>query len=390
MALATAQFTQGATIGGSGQSVFGFSPNGLVTMTDDGGPGATSYLWEILSWPAPLSSPPTITNSTLQVAMVTPTLDGVYIVRLTRTDIPNGTTTDIKFFGVEDEDLLTLPSPGQTGGMTNQSVAAQAAGWGGRQNASTNFQLDAFLRFLKARIGRYVGHVDTVTHSSASPVTVQLTDGTSKPYRVVSMVGTGTRTNELVLPALSDGKRFRFLVTMTTGAGDFILKNGVGGSTINTLSAPPLGTITYELEAIYDGTNWNAASASLADARHLRKYEIVELLAGNRTTDQTVFTRVGTGRVDPTKFPTNVQIKFVAAVEVTVGKVVEVRLYNLTDGGYVAAAMSSGSTTPDTLEQVVTLPSGVRDYEVHIRMTTSGGPADRVTCTNARLVLTWG
>jgi hypothetical protein len=389
MALATAQFTQGVTIGGSGKSVFGFTPGALVTMTDDGGAGAISYLWEFLSWPSPLGSPPAISNDTLQVATVTPTLDGVYIVKLTRVD-GTGTTTDIKFFGVSDEDALTLPSAGQTGNMTNQTALTQAVGWSGRQNASTNFQLDAFLRFLKARVGRYVGHVQAVSHVSASPVTVQLTDGADKPYRVIGMSGAGSLTNELVIPALSDGKRFRFLVAMTLGAGNFVLKNGVSGTTLNTLQAPPLGTITYELEAVYDGSNWVATSASLADAQHLRKYEIVELLAGNRSTDQTLFTRLGTGRADPTKFPSNTQIKFVACVEATVGKIVEVRLYNLTNGGYVAAAMSSGSTTPDTLEQVVTLPAGLRDYEVHIRMTVTGGPTDRVTCTNARLVFTWG
>jgi len=390
MALATCQFTQGAVIGGSGQSVFGFQPNQTVTLTDDGGAGADSYLWEILSWPAPVGSAPVITNDTLQVATVTPTSDGVYIVRLTRTDGVNGTTTDIKFFGVEDEDALTLPSAGQTGNMTNQTALAQKAGWGGRANAATNFQLDAYLRFLKARVGRYVGHTQAVTHSSGTPVTVTLTDGTEKPYRVIAMTGAGDRTEELALPALSDGKRFRFLVAMTAGAGDFILNNGVGGSPINTISAPPSGTITYELEAVYDGTNWVAARANLAEAQHLRKYEIIELLAGNRTTDQNIFTRVGTCRADPTQFPSNTQIKFVAAVEATVGKVAEIQLYNLTDGGYVGTPLSSASSIPDTLEQVVTLPADVKDYEVHLRMTTTGGSTDRVTCTNARLVFTWG
>lgn len=389
MANATCQFTQGVSVGGSGQSVFGFVPNSSVTMTDDGGPGAISYLWEILSWPAPLASPPAITNSTLQVATVTPTLDGVYIVRLTRVD-GTGTTTDIKFFGVKDEDDLTLPSPGQTGNMTNQSGLAQKAGWAGRQNATTNFQLDAFLRFLKARVGRYVGHVQSVTHSGGA-VTVQLTDGTDKPYRVIAMNGGSlSRTEELVLPALSDGKRFRFRVAMAALAGDFILKNGVGGSTLLTLTAPPSGTLVYEFEAVFDGSNWLVSRTGITDPRAVTKSHTVELIAGNRSTDQTLFTRLGSGRVDPSKFPANAQIKFQAEIEATVGKTAEIQLYNTTDSGFIGTPLSTSAQTPTSVEQVITIPSSLKTYEVVMRMTTSGGPTDRVTCTNARIVLTWG
>lgn len=387
MANATCQFTQGVVVGGSGQSVFGFDPNAVVTMTDDGGAGAISYLWEIISWPAPLASAPTITNSTLQVATVTPTLDGVYIVKLTRVD-GTGTTTDIKFFGVQDEDALTLPSAGQTGNMTNQSVNAQKSGWSGRQNATTNFQLDAFLRFLKVRVGRYVGHVYTTTHSSGSPVAVTLTDGTSKPFRVITMTGAGTYTEQIDTSTV-DGKRFRWRVTMTAGCGDFIVKNGIGGSTILTLSAPPANSLVYEVEAVTDGSAWVISRVGTIDPLVVRKSFTAELLAGNRTTDQTLFTRLGTITLDASKYPTS-QIKFQAEIEATAGKTAEIQLYNLTDSGYIGTALSAATQTPSLVEQVITLPSGTKTYEVHLRMTTSGGPTDRVTCTNARIVFTWG
>lgn len=153
MAVAQCQFTQGGTVGGDGQSVLGFSSGSQITMTDKGGAGATSYLWEIINWPAPLSSAPTITNSTSQVATVTPTQDGVYIVRLTRTDVGNGTTVDIQFFGIEDSEGHHLPVAGMSGNITNvggSPTLAQAAGWMGREDASTNVLLDAYLRWCKA------------------------------------------------------------------------------------------------------------------------------------------------------------------------------------------------------------------------------------------------
>jgi PKD repeat protein len=152
MANAQCQFTQGATVGGDGQSVLGFVSSTLITMTDEGGAGATSYAWEILNWPAPLSSAPVITNSTSQVATVTPTTAGVYIVKLTRTDVNSGTTTDTQFIGVADDEGHHLPVAGMSGNMTNVGASptlAQAAGWMGREDASTNVLLDAYLRWLK-------------------------------------------------------------------------------------------------------------------------------------------------------------------------------------------------------------------------------------------------
>lgn len=152
MAVAQCQFTQGAAVGGDGKSVLSLVPSVVVTMTDKGGSGATSYLWEILNWPAPLSAAPTITNSTSQVATVTPVTPGVYVVRLTRVDVDNGTTTDIQFFGVADDEGHHLPVAGMSGNMTNVGASptlAQAAGWMGRADASTNVLLDAYLRWLK-------------------------------------------------------------------------------------------------------------------------------------------------------------------------------------------------------------------------------------------------
>lgn len=393
MANATCQFTQGVIVGGSGQSVLGFSPNVLVTMTDNGGAGAISYLWEIVSWPSPLSSPPSITNSTQQVATVTPALDGTYIVKLTRVD-GTGTTTDLKFFGVQDNDGLTLPSAGQTGSMTNQSLNAQKAGWAGRANASTNSQIDAYLRFLKVRAGQYVGQVDTIAHSSSSPVTVQVQEGSSKPYRVLTLTGSGLYTEELLTtPSPAQGKRFRYLVQLNPGAGGFVVKNGVGGTTLLTLDAPPTGVanVRWDVEFTSNGTAWSLARTTVIDPKAQRTFDEIYLVSGNRVADQTIETRIGAARFNRAWFPANARVNFVALIESTTGKTAAVRLYNFTDGVYVGTEMQASSENPAWVEQTVTLPAtGDRDYEVFLRMTTSGGPGDRVTCTNAKLVVRWG
>lgn len=159
MASATIQITQGAVVGGSGESVIGFDPTTTITLTDDGGGGALSYLWEVLQFPAPDASAPAITNSTSQVATITPSgslTDGVYIIRLIRNDPVDGVSIQVRFFAVGDEDGLSLPSAGMNRNMTNVggSTEAQEAGWFGSVAGGTNVFMDAFLRLRKAREGQ--------------------------------------------------------------------------------------------------------------------------------------------------------------------------------------------------------------------------------------------
>jgi len=273
---ATIHFTQGLKDGGSGQSALGLDSGAAITMTDDGGAGATSYNWEFLNWPAPLSSPPAITNGTSQVATVTPTQDGVYIVKLTRVDGAI-TSTDVRFFGVADADGLHLPVAGMTGNMSNVGASptlAQAAGWMGRQDASTNNLLDAYLRWVKA--------------------------------------------------AAKNAQAFN-------------------------------------------------------------------LVAGAQTWNLDTFKRVGTLQIDPSKYPGYVSARFQAIIEATGTKTVEIRLYNLTDGGVVASStLSATSTDPTLVEATVSLPTSSKEYEVQLRMTTVDlVNTDFVTCTNARILLAW-
>src|SRR5574338_154701 len=121
MPAASIQFSQGMTTTPAGQSALGYVTGTQVNFTDAAGGGATSWQWTIVGFPAPLSSPPTINNATTQTANINaPTLDGVYIIKLVRTDPGPVVTTDVRFFAIGDADYgLVLPSAGMTGNMTN-------------------------------------------------------------------------------------------------------------------------------------------------------------------------------------------------------------------------------------------------------------------------------
>lgn len=166
MGVATIQITQGALVGNNGKSLLGLvGSGGAVTLTDAGGAGATSYLWEMLTFPATLAVAPPIASATTQVASATvdgsgATVwpDGLYVVRLTRVE-GAVTTVDTKFFGVADADGLHLPSAGVgyamcdlvTGGFVE---ASKRFGYQGSAMAGTNTLLDAWLRLRKSREGK--------------------------------------------------------------------------------------------------------------------------------------------------------------------------------------------------------------------------------------------
>lgn len=256
MANATCQFTQGVTIGGNGQSVTGFSANTLVTMTDAGGNAAsTTWQWQIISWPSPLSSPPSITNSTSRIATLNPTLDGVYIVKLTR--VENGVTTiDTRFFGVVDDEGLCLPSAGQTGTMSNVGATptlAQNAGWMGRADASTNSMLDAYLRLLRAKVkASYSPRPIPIVAGIQS--TISQTFTRMGVIRFDPSIYTRTVTIKFqVIAEATPGQTVEFRLYNTTDGG------AVSGSTLSTSSQTPV-----VLEATLSGLT---ASAKIYEAQ---------------------------------------------------------------------------------------------------------------------------
>jgi len=393
MPQATIQITQGLNIGGDGQSVLGLVTGVSVILTDAAGGGATSWAWTIISWPAPLSSPPTVNNSSLQVANATPTLDGVYLVHLIRTDPGPVVTTDTRFFGIGDTDYgIVLPSAGMTGAMTNigGSAAAQRTGWEGGADGGANVFLDFLFRFLRSRVGRFIGLEQTVNFTSSSPSTVTITDDVDKPWRTLNLTGTGLYSEQIDSTGVPTGKRFKYKINLTTGSGGFALLNGIAGPTILALVAPPNGTVSYEVETAFDGTNWQVLRVGTPDPLGLPKFKEFNGVSGLQSTSQTVATRIGSFRLDPSKFPANAQITFQVAVDTTAPQLT-VQLYNLTDSGIVAGSVltSTSTTTAFLTSGALTLPSALKDYEVQLFM-DSGAPTDHVECTSAKVILTWG
>lgn len=397
MAFATIQITQGAVVGGSGESVLGFDRTTAITLTDDAGAGAISYLWEVISWPGPDAAAPVIANSATQVGTITPPgggiTDGIYIVKLTRNDVTDGVTTDVRFFGVEDLDGLSLPVAGMNRTMSNVggSAAAQEAGWFGRADGSTNVLLDAFLRLRRKREGRYQGLSVTSTHSSGTPVVTELVYGVDATGRDTTMTGAGTLTHELSDTGAEDGAVFWHHITFNAGAGNFILKDGVAGPTILTLTAPPISGTVYEVVSVRMNGAWVLFDVSLVgpQAGALLKRQAYDVLNGVAINDTATFIRIGSVQIDPSQYPSNAQIRFQALIETGINTV-ECRLYNITDGAPVASStLTSTSTTVDSQEAIITLPSLAKVYEAQLRITPVGGSGEQAICTNARVLLEW-
>lgn len=262
MAVAQIQITQGAVVGSAGQSVIGLDPTTAITLTDDGGSGADSYLWEVVSFPGPDASAPAISNSTTQVASINPPggglTDGVYILRLTRTDEDDGVTSQVRFFAVGDEDGIALPSAGMNRSISNVggSALAQVAGWFGSVAGGSNVFLDAYLRLRRKREGRFTGRSRSVSHSSGSPATDILVYGTSRPTQRLIATGTGVYTIDFSLTGAEDGATFWLHISHSTGGGNIVFRNGVGGSAITTLTAPDAGTSDVGLRFYYNGSAW--------------------------------------------------------------------------------------------------------------------------------------
>lgn len=397
MGFATIQLTQGAIVGGSGESIAGLDTSTAIALTDDGGAGATSYLWECISFPGPDATAPIITNPALQIATITPggggLTDGMYVIRLTRDDPGDGVSTDVRFFAVENSDGHSLPSAAVNRNMANVggSAAAQAAGWFGREDGSTNFFLDAFLRLRKDREGRYFGAANASSHTSGSTTTVLYTYNQADPYQEINLdaTGTGEYRADLDLADAEDGSVFRFRVTYDTLAGNFVVRDGSGGSTLLTLTAPPNGSIIYEIMAKFDGVGWAILHVSLVEPLAVFKNVVFDVVNGVEGNATATFARVGSVRIDPSLYPANTRIKFQALIETTVNSV-ECRLWNVTDGGLVASStLTSASTTVDFQEAIITLPSSAKVYEVQLRITPVGGGGDQATCTNAQVLLEW-
>lgn len=413
MANATCQFTQGVIVGGSGQSVIGFSANTLVTMTDAGGnTPSTTWQWAIISWPGPLSAPPSITNATQQVATVTPTLDGVYIVQLTRVQ-SSVTTIDVKFFGVLDADGLILPSAGQTGAMTNVSspqTLAQNAGWMGRVNAGTNIFLDAYLRWLKSHIRggtapptpllADVGKVIAVTGAGAYGLTVAFTPAGDLSGTVTSQTVVGIRgATAPPTPLLADvgkvisvtGAGAYGLAVAFTPAGD--LSGSVSSQTVIGLQGRSVRnqapTDGQQLTWVQSNSDWEPITPGPR-----RIYGIGATSATTQSSPQT-FCYFG---FDPSVYPSNHRtITFYAVLQcASTTDTATLTLIDFTDATTISTLTHTGDTLPAEVSITLTvgavgpnqIPNSRKLYYMTLQR-TGGAVSDAVTVHTAYLEVSY-
>jgi hypothetical protein len=115
-----------------------------------------------------------------------------------------------------------------------------------------------------------------------------------------------------------------------------------------------------------------------------------QLVAGAQSVQETIPVRVGTCYIDGGSYPTNTIFTLEAQLEVTTGMTARLRLYNLTNGGYVASYLESSSEIPVLLTQSLTIPGTSCIYELHLWMVAAGGPAARVVCDSAKIIARWG
>lgn len=128
-------------------------------------------------------------------------------------------------------------------------------------------------------------------------------------------------------------------------------------------------------------------------------------VAGLFTTTNATYTRIGARRIDMTPYPSvvnglNRSVTFVADLDVAGGATgAEVKLTNITDAQDVTGANLTG-TTPMNGEQTsapLTVGSSAGNlrsdhaaqYEVYLKMNGGVPGTDIVSCTNARLVITY-
>ena len=395
---ATIQITQGAIVGDPGRSVLGLVVGDDVTLTDDGGSGADSWLWEIVSWPSPGIAPPVLQTPTAQTATVqAPEYDGIYIVKLTRTE-GAVVTTDTKFFGCEDADGLHLPSAGMTRAMANVTDEAIPFGWAGSNAGSSNVLLDAFLRKRRLREGKYVGATEVNTYTSGGTGGRNLFYGLAAPnFEVTLASGSGIYTVYLNSSGLyeEEGAIFRVLVTVENGATGFRLD--VDGTAV--LAAPlPVGlqtSLTTEFLCRFTQGAWTATSRLVSPVLYPKKdlSATVQLIAGRYVASSTVWQTIGAVVLTPEEHPVG-QVRFKAVLS-SGGSGARLRLVqSLTGTPITNSELLVTSTTPEEVEAILPIGS-LNDeilqtstaYDVQLR---SGLLGEDAICTWAVIEYVWG
>jgi hypothetical protein len=115
--------------------------------------------------------------------------------------------------------------------------------------------------------------------------------------------------------------------------------------------------------------------------------EDIVVVAGTQSTINTIFTSIATFDFDPSIYPDPKEVRFEVALESTAGLTGIIRLYDRTLGTQVAGTLlTTVSSTSELLTStVLSLPNANHTYEVHIKLGSTTGSGEEVTCKLARL-----
>jgi len=128
------------------------------------------------------------------------------------------------------------------------------------------------------------------------------------------------------------------------------------------------------------------------------------LLAGLAVSTSNTFARIGGRKLDLSQYPATIgllnrRIDFVADLDISGGATdAEVKLVNVTDNEDVSSSdLTSNSATNDEQSATLTQGTGAGDvrtdhaaqYQAYLRMVGGTPGTDQVTCTNARIVITY-
>jgi hypothetical protein len=109
----------------------------------------------------------------------------------------------------------------------------------------------------------------------------------------------------------------------------------------------------------------------------------ISLVASANSSNLGIFTRLGGGIFNRDGYPAGATFTLKAAVQASNSQTYEVRLYDVTGGGYIAGTITDSNPGLETKSLLLTLGAGERIYELMARLTTGSGAADFVRVPSA-------